>query len=205
MLRLSTATAWRQALRAACFTGLVALTGCASVYVDGTTKEVSAEQFKRPASAQPVQLVFEFKSKGAFNSRATDLLKGQVADQVKASGLFSDVQSAAVPSGALLSITLNNVPLSDDAFTKGFVTGLTFGLAGSQVSDGYVCTLTYLSDAHPSPVVKTARHAIHTVVGAGGTPANATKAANAESAARLMTTQVISAALNDLSQELPTP
>jgi hypothetical protein len=199
------APVWRRALAAICVAGMTALTGCASIYIDGNTREVPADQFKHPASPQPVQLVFEFQTKGQINARATDFLKAQVTEQVKSSGLFSDVQSAAVPGGALLSITLNNVPLTDDAFAKGFVTGLTFGLAGSQVSDGYVCTASYQNDARPVPVVKTARHALHTVVGAGGTPPNATKAANPDSAVRQMTTQIVSTALNDLSQDLVSP
>jgi len=178
-----------------------ALTGCASVYVDSNTKEIAAASYKKPAQAKPVQLVFEFQTKGAPNTRATDLLKAQVLDQVKASGLFSSVEQAPVAGGALMSITLNNVPLTDDAFTKGFVTGLTFGLAGSQVSDGYVCTVKYLSNDKPQAITKVARHAIHTVIGAGAAPANGVKADNPEAAARTMTRQVVSTVLNDLSQD----
>lgn len=182
--------------------GAAALTGCANMYVDSTVKEVPATQFAKPASPKPVQLLFEFQTKGTVNTRATELLKAQVAEQVKGSGLFSDVQNQAVPGGALLNITLNNVPLSDDAFAKGFVTGLTFGLAGTQVGDGYVCTVNYLEDAQPTPVVKTARHAIYTTMGATSAPSNGVKAENAEVAIRTVTRQVLSNTLNDLSRDL---
>ena len=40
------------------------LGGCASVYLDGTTKEVPVAQFKKPASPAPVQLFFDFQTKG---------------------------------------------------------------------------------------------------------------------------------------------
>lgn len=178
----------------------VVLTGCASVYVDGNTKEVPVSQFKKPAAPKPVQMVFEFQTKGAPNAAATNFLKAQVAEQVKGSGLFSQVSETPVPGGALLSVSINNVPLSDDAFSKGFVTGLTFGLAGSTVADGYVCTVKYL-DGGQGQVTKAARHAIHTALGTGGPPAGATKMDNAEAAVRLMTKQVLSTTLNELSQD----
>ena len=112
----------------------VMLSGCASFYVDGSTQEVSASKFNKPAQAKPVQVLFEFQTKGVTNARATEQLKAQVIEQVKTSGLFSQVSDSPLSSGALLSVTLNNVPLTDDAFSKGFMTGLTFGLAGSTVS-----------------------------------------------------------------------
>ena len=114
----------------------------------------------------PTQLLFEFQTKGVANARATDILKSHVIDQVKNSGLFSSVTEGKAEGGAVLSITLNNVPITDDAFSKGFVTGLTFGLAGSEVSDGYVCTARYIVGASNENIVKQARHAIHTTIGA---------------------------------------
>jgi len=179
----------------------VALTGCATHYVDGATKEISASQFRKPATPQPVQLVFEFQTKGVANANATQQLKAQVLQRVKDSGLFSSVDEKPVPSGSLLSLKLNNVVLTDDAFSKGFATGLTFGLAGSQVSDGYICTVSYFGNGQGAPVTKTARHAIHTTLGAAKSPGNAEKAASIQEAVTKMTSQIVSTALNDLSQD----
>jgi len=189
----------RLARRGALLCMLLALTACANMYVDGTLKEVPASQYKRVEPLHGVQLLFDFQTKGVANARATAFLKARVIEQVKASGLFSAVSEEPAPGGALLGITLNNVPLTDNAFSKGFVTGLTFGLAGSQVSDGYVCTASYSSGASAAPIVKLARHAIHTTVGAAAAPANATKAANGEEAVTLMTRQIVSNVLNDLA------
>lgn len=177
------------------------LTGCASMYVDGTTKEISATQFKKPEPMHSVMLVFEFQTKGVANSRATDFLRDRVLKQVKESSLFSEVSLTPVAENRVLSIVLNNVVLTDDVFTKGFVTGLTFGLAGSSVSDGYICTARYLSGDEQPEIVKQARHAIHTTMGAKEAPGNATKAANAEEAVTLMTHQILSNVLNDLSHD----
>ena len=177
-----------------------ALTGCASFYVDSNTKEIDAAQYKRSEPRHPVQLLFEFQTKGVTNANATALLKTRVIEQVKASGLFTEVGEAPAAGGALLGITLNNVPLSDDAFSKGFVTGLTFGLAGSQVSDGYVCTARYSVATNAAPIVTQARHAIHTTVGASAAPSNGVKVASVDEAVTLMARQVISNVLNDLTQ-----
>jgi hypothetical protein len=188
--------------RVLCLAGAAALTGCSTIYVDGSTREVNAASYKKPVEAKPVQLVFEFQSKGAPNGAATKLLKDQVVEQVKTSGLFSQVAETPVNGGALLSVTLNNVPLTDDAFSKGFMTGFTFGLVGSQVSDGYVCTAKYMVPNASQPITKSARHAIHTVLGTAAAPQNAQKADNVEAAVRTMTRQVVSAVLNDLSQDV---
>jgi hypothetical protein len=183
------------------FLSAILLSGCANVYVDGNTKEVSVSQFRKPNQPRPVQALFEFQTKGVANARATDLLKGQVMDQIKSSGLFSEVSEGPVKGGALLSITLNNIPITDDAFSKGFVTGFTFGIAGSQVTDGYVCTARYVNDVSAQAIVKQARHAIHTTVGNSATPTNATKAKDTKEAVTGMSRQVVSNVLNDLSQD----
>ena len=179
--------------------GSALLTGCASFYVDTATKEVANTQFKKVAEPRPVQLSFEFQSNGAPNAQATALLRGQVSDQVLASGLFSSV--VADGKSAMLNVAVNNLPADTAAAAKGFVTGLTFGLAGNVVTDYYECKITYLPAGQSTPVVTTARHAIHTKLGAAGDPANAVKSASVEDAVRTMTRQIVSNALNALSQQ----
>jgi hypothetical protein len=180
---------------------LAALTGCSSFYVDGMTKEIPASQYRRLEPVHPVQVLFEFQTNGVTNAAATDFLKKSVIEQVNTSGLFSSASEEPVTGGALLGITMNNVAVTDEAFSKGFVTGLTFGLAGSQVTDGYVCTASYSNGDTDQPIVKQARHAVHTTVGASEAPANSVKAASLDEAVRLMTRQIISNVLNDLSND----
>jgi hypothetical protein len=175
--------------------------GCASVYVDTATKEIPVAQFKKPAALQEAQILFEFQTKGAKNDRATALLKERVVNQVKSSGLFSNVTESAVSSGAIISIVLNNVPLTDAAFGKGFVTGLTFGLAGTQVSDGYVCSAKYLPPNGAASVSADARHALHTTIGAAAAPANGVKAESITEAVYTMTKQIVSNVLFNLSSD----
>ncbi|MBT1536568.1 hypothetical protein B7R78_0006205 [Ralstonia solanacearum] len=191
----------RGALLASVLTGAALLSGCASVYVDTATREVPAADMKKVAEPKPVQLVFEFQSKGAPNPRATDLLKGVVTKEVKDTGLFSSVTTGATPGVAMLNVTLNNIPLTDNAAGKGFVTGLTFGLAGSAVTDGYICTVSYLPAGQSTPIVKTARHAIHATFGNANPPPTAQKSASMLDAVNKMTRDVLSNALKDLSYD----
>ena len=190
----------RKARLAAGLLLVTALTGCANFYVDSSTKEIPVAQYRKPVQPHPVQVLFEFQTKGVANAQATNMLKARVVEQVKASGLFTAVGDAPA-GGATLSITLENVPLSDDAFSKGFVTGLTFGLAGSKVSDGYICTATYRSGDDAQPIVKKARHAIHTTLGAASQPGNAEKADGIEDAVTKMTRQIVSNVLHDVTQD----
>lgn len=104
---------------------LMSLSGCLSIksYVDPTLGDVKPEE-RAPAivNKQPVQLVFEFQTNGAANAKAASLLSQQVTDQVNASGLFSQVSTTPAPGGAILSITVNNVP-EKNAAGQGFATG----------------------------------------------------------------------------------
>lgn len=194
-------TTWVAFCRCLGLVVLAALTGCASVYIDGQLKEVDAAQYGKASSNHAVQLLFEFQSKGVVNARATATLKTRVAEQIRTSGVFSDVSDSPVTGAALLSITLNNVPLSDDAFSKGFVTGLTFGLAGSQVSDGYVCVAQYHGPGSNTAISKQARHALHTTMGNASAPPNSVKADSVEAAVFTMTRQIISHVLKELSND----
>lgn len=179
----------------------LAISGCASVYVDTTLGDTKPEDIKKPAQPKPVQYLFSFQTKGTANASATNLLKTQVVEQVQASGLFSQVSEAPVEGGSLLNITINNVPLTDDAAAKGFATGLTFGLAGSTVTDGYIGTLEYLPPAPGAKISLTAQHAIHTTVGATNPPPHAEKADGFEAAARKVVRQLVAKGLKDLAQD----
>lgn len=185
---------------------LAIFTGCATPYVDGHLPEVPSAQMRVPAQPRDVQLLWEFQTRGVANPRATELLDARVRKQISDSGLFKTVSATPAPGGALLSISVNNVPLSDDAFSKGFVAGLTFGLAGQTVGDGYECTLRYTpAKDGTAAVTKTAKHVIYTRVGAGGGPEGAVKTDNIEAAVSLMLRQLLSHALDDLSRDASFP
>lgn len=175
-------------------------TGCANFYVDNGLRAADTAQVTKPASPKPVQLFFSFQTKGSPNAQATQHLKGQVTDLVKESGLFSEIKETAEPDAGVLQLTINNISLTGDEISKGVMTGLTLGLAGSTVGDGYVCDLQYKrSDASPKIEAK-ANHAIYTSLGASSGPeAAATKVANINEAVTTMVRQAVKTLLVKLS------
>lgn len=182
-------------------TCLALLSGCATAYLDGAVKDVPDSQFAKPAQLQPVQVVVEFQTQGAPNARATDLIKPIVLERIKAAGVFSDVQDKP-NEGGLLSVRINNIALTDDAAKQGFMTGLTFGLKGSSVVDGYECIVSYTARGQSAPIVKTAKHAIYTTMGAGQEPPpGAMKAASLDDAVRTAMKQMVAVALKSLSDD----
>src|SRR5262245_22875118 len=142
------------------------LSGCLSMnsYIDPALPSVRPEELRATRSPQPVQVLFEFRTKGAANARATEMAKPIVLDTVRSTSLFSNVGEAPVSGGRTLAIVIDNVPVTEDAASKGFATGLTLGLAGSTVTDGYICTATY-SAPGAAPKKNEVKHALHTTIG----------------------------------------
>ncbi len=150
------------------------LSGCLSVtaYVDPALPAARSEHVTAVASPAPIQLLYEFRTKGVTNARATELTSARVVDVVKQSKLFSEVSTTPVANQRRLTITVNNVAITSagDARAKGFGTGLTFGLVGSMVTDGYECQ-AILTGAGTEPVKLDFKHALHTTIGnASGPP-----------------------------------
>lgn len=191
----------RACVYATVLAGAALVTGCATHYVDGSTKEVPPSQFTKATQPRPVQLLAEFQTKGVTNARATSHTKEMIAESVRSTGLFTEVSDAPVAGAGVLTVTVNNVPLTDDAAAKGFIAGLTFGAAGQQVTDGYICTVSYLAPGQSKPIEKSAKHAIHTALGASAAPPSAYKASSIEDAIRTMVRQVMSVALSDLAHD----
>jgi hypothetical protein len=70
-------------------------TAWAGAYLDiSGIHELQPQERLAIANPQPVQILFQFQTNGAPNGRATGVLKKMVTDDVKASGLFSDVGDA---------------------------------------------------------------------------------------------------------------
>jgi hypothetical protein len=139
-------------------------------YVDQSLGEPHYADLKKPASPQPIQLLVEFQTKGVANARATEAVRPRVYEQVSQSGLFSQVSYEPVSSGRKLSISINNVALTDNLAAKGFGVGLTFGLVGTMVTDGYICSISYVESGHDA-VTKVVKHAIYTTIGNASGPA----------------------------------
>jgi len=174
----------------------------AASYVDPALKDVPAEARVTKASPQPVQILFQFQTDGAPNERATKYLKTLVIDTVTASGLFSEVSETPVASGAVISVTINNVVKDlKDATAQGFVTGLTFGLKGSLVTDHYTCTVEYVGGPDAEKISRSVNHAIHTTLGIKTPPEGMVKSKNIAEAVTTMARQAVSNSLNQVAAD----
>lgn len=187
--------------------GMAAASGPARAaeYVGAGLTDVKPEDKAVVSNPQPVQVLIQFQTKGAPNGRATKYVKQKVLDTVKASGLFSDVSEAPTANGAILSIVINNVVAPKDmqeAEAKGFVTGATFFIAGSNVADYYDCTVDYVAGPTAPKITRTAHHTMITQMGLiNNPPADAVKVGGIKDAVFVMVRQIVSNPLNEIGKD----
>lgn len=148
--------------------GLVAasqLTGCLSIkaYVDPAYKNTSYSDIKRPSQPIPVVLTTEFQRNGVVIPRAAKELQSAVERSLRATGVFSPMESNT-NTQAKLYLTANNVADLGEAAGKGVLTGLTFGAVGNAVTDKYEFKFKYV-DAQGKETSQRYPHMILTTVG----------------------------------------
>ena len=181
----------------------LSLSACVSrgYYVDRDTPEVAKSEFSVPAKPQPAYLVYEFQTRGVRNPGATTYTTPKVRERVKASGLFSEILDQPEQGVAMLNITLNNVPVTENPMAKGFISGLTLGSVGALVTDSYVCVARYSAPGTREPVIVTGNHALHSVIGSTDQPPNGTQMASLDEAVQTMIRQIVDNTLKRLSEQ----
>jgi hypothetical protein len=148
------------------------LSGCLGVksYVDPALPPLAIPQLPKVAAPRPVTVLFEFRTQGSANTAGTSGLSGRVIAAVAQSGIFTRISSTVGDGeGAILKVSINDAGDTGSAAAKGVATGLTFGLAGSVVTDNYECTAAYTLDGKTTET--TVHHAIHTTIGNHSAPA----------------------------------
>lgn len=149
----------------------VVSTGCVvKAYVDPTLPKVAYSDIAPKINRRPLHLSAEFLTHGKPNPRATELAFEKIQKVLLASQLFSTVSTGRRETSVdYLAVVMHNIGDTAKAGRQGAITGLTFGLAGSLVTDEYVFTATYVP-VGKEPVKREYRHAIHTTVGAKDGP-----------------------------------
>jgi hypothetical protein len=193
-------------LLAAIMVGVTGERANAAVYVDAALTDVSVEKRAVIAKPQPVQLLFQFQTKGAPNQQATKFVKQVVVDTVKASGLFSEISEGPVANGAVLNVIIDNVVDPGQmkaAAGKGAMTGATLFIAGSTIQEHYSCSIEYVGGPDAPKISRTARHSIYTQLGMiNSPPPNGVKAeGGVKGAVFIMARQIVSNPLNDLASD----
>jgi len=146
----------------------LSLTGCISTksFVDPTFGKVKYEDLQRKKNIPTWRLVAEFKRNGSRLPAVDSELMGHVERVIRASGVAVPTSEGSAPE---LKVIVDNVADIGSAVGKGIGTGLTFGLAGSTVSDYYEMeiVLTYGKYVYRKTGYK---HAIHSTVGNASAP-----------------------------------
>ena len=188
--------------------GVAAVPTAASAagYVSTMLGDVPADQKAVVAQPRPVQLLFQFRTKGAPNARGTKLLKDKVVDAVKASGLFSDVTDGPAADGAILNVVIDDVIAPKEmanAEAKGAVTGATMFIAGSNITEHYQSQIDYVAGPDAPKISRTAKHAVVFQMGLiNSAPADAVKVEGGINAAVFtMARQIVANPLNDLAKD----
>lgn len=178
----------------------LSLSACVSFhsYVDNSLGDPQYATLKKSASPQPIQLQVEFQSKGVSNARATEAVRPKVFEEISKSGMFSTVSYEPVPSGRKLSVLITNIATTDDIAAKSVTTGLTLGLAGSTVVDGYLCTMTYIEPGHDN-VVREIKHAVVSTIGNTDAPSGLQPMTTAQAADKVIR-QMIGKGLMELGE-----
>lgn len=140
---------------------LLLVSACSNSYVDPSYGKVSYDDLTPRTPPLEWQLETEFQRNGVAFPKADELLFTHLKRVIHTSKIAIPTTSSTAPK---LKIVLNNIADLDSAIAKGFGTGLTFGLAGSLVTDYYEMEIT-LTDGDAIIKNSVYKHAIHTTVG----------------------------------------
>jgi hypothetical protein len=178
----------------------IGLTGCMTVksYVDPTLPVLAQGQLPKIQKPQPATVLFEFRTKGNANARATNSIRPKVMAAVADSRMFGTLSETAGANTGLLRVVIDDQADTSNAAAKGFGTGLTLGLAGSLVTDVYVCTASYTVGG--KTIETTVQHALHSTIGNHGAPQGMT-AVKPQEAVDQIVHQLVWHALQQLDQE----
>ena len=153
--------------------GLVIIcTGCLSAkhYVDPTFHDANYLSIKTPDSPRPIVVIATFQVNGKPKKEADPIVFRKVTKVLAATRIFIEATNAQTNQAARLEIVVNNIADIGSAEGKGFGTGLTLGLAGSEIVDRYEMTAIY-TPAGGLPIKKIYKHAIYSTIGAHSAPA----------------------------------
>src|SRR5438132_1076307 len=119
---------------------------------------------RRAAIVRTAVLPVAFHRNGEPASLGTSRARDEIRAVFERSKLFSAVSDKSTDDADRFDIVLDNRGDVGDAMAKGMLTGITFGGAGSRVTDGYVFTVKF-QRAGGEPLTKVYRHAIHSTIG----------------------------------------
>jgi hypothetical protein len=113
------------------------------MYIDPQYRSATFRDIQYTNNPPVVELSAQFQVNGShWKSQDADLLQ-HLTSFLKATKVFEPAETTNVPTVGKLQITLNDTGNMAGAAGKGFVTGLTFFVVGSEVEDHYIMTASY--------------------------------------------------------------
>lgn len=145
----------------------VSVTGCLSTksYVDPEFRKAAYSDIGKVATKYKGNIDVEFQRNGKHLSKVDKELRTHVEKVFRATGV---VELTTEPVELKIKVIANNIADLDEARRKGFATGLTFGAAGTTVTDYYDFTIECQNGGTNKSF--TYKHAIHTTVGNSPAP-----------------------------------
>jgi hypothetical protein len=121
---------------------VAALEGCISThsFVDPQYRHATFSDLARPAPPYTLSVKVEFQRNGEAKPAVDREIRTDIERTLRASGVAVPYDGTGTADGEI-SFVLNNVTNLPGAVTKGFGTGVTFGLVGSHVTDNYEMTV----------------------------------------------------------------
>ena len=141
--------------------------GCLSTksYVDPQFKKATYSDIAKASTQYKSNIEVEFQRNGEHFSKVDNELRTHVEKVFKATGV---VEPTTDPAEFKIKVIANNIADLDEARRQGFTTGLTFGAAGSTVTDYYDFKIEY--NKRGTSKSYTYKHAIHTTIGNSPAP-----------------------------------
>ncbi|TCJ12271.1 hypothetical protein EZJ19_13105 [Parasulfuritortus cantonensis] len=179
--------------------GLVGLAGCMpKSFVDPGLYQGGLKTAPRLDTPIPVELRVRGYTQGKENARATEFWTRQITKALDDSHALAPSASPGTARHKL-AVDMDNVGDMGTAFGKGFMTGLTLGLVGSTVTDGYVMRATF-SGPDGEASEHEYRHAIHSMIGNADPPQGVATMSPMEAAIQVVD-DLVAHLLRDLKSE----
>ena len=146
------------------------LVGCLSskTYVDPNFSTATYDDVNPVVEKYQSLISIEFQRNGKPLPSVNPEVRGHVERTLRATGVIAP---SVKETNISIKVIVNNVADLVGASTKGFGTGLTFGAAGSLVTDYYVISITF-DDGNGTTVTENYQHALHTTIGNKSAPFN---------------------------------
>jgi len=147
----------------------VLLAGCVNPrsFVDPNVPRVSYDDVARLPQPMRLGLTVEFQRNGEVYPRAQSVLRDITVLTLRSTGVIMPAEEGQEGD---ISVTVNNVADMAAAGIQGFGSGLTSGLVGTTVTDGY--EMAVVINARGRQVRRAGiRHSLHTAIGNTSIPA----------------------------------